>query len=566
MRALRRAKGESHLLIALADLAGLFDVAADDRGADALCRRGRRRAIAIPVAPGARGGRLALDATPRHRSCLRFRRAGAGQARRGELNYSSDIDLIVLFDPEAARSPRRLARAAVRALRQALARLLQERTATATCSASICGCGPIRRDCRRDVVRQRGSYYETLGQNWERAAMIKARPVAGESARPALPGRSRAVHLAQVFRLRGHRRHPRDEAADPRRARPRAGDGRRPRRQARPRRHPRDRVLRPDAAAHLRRPAAVDARRAHARHAAPIARRSTGSAPTRSTICPRLFLPARGRASAADDRRRADAAPALRAGRRSPVSPSSAATRARGVRARPHRTSAPVEKHYARLFEDAPTLGAERQSGVHRRRRRSRDADDVAPARLPAARRGGRDDPRLAFRPPLGGAQRPRARSADRTDARPARRLLRLGRRRRGARRVRRGAGAHAGARWSCCRSCAPTRRCANCSATSSAARRASPRSSSAPARARRGYRSRPRRRARRQPRRRRHDGAGRGVLAAAGDFEECSTARATSPPRKCSSSACACSPAPSTPSGRGAPTARSRGRWSRRC
>ena len=55
------------------------------------------------------------------------------------------------------------------------------------------------------------------------------------------------------------------------------------------------------------------------------------------------------------------------------------------------------------------------QSGLHRRRRRSRDPRDLAPPRLPAAGRGRRDHSRLAFRPPPGGAQRARARSADRT-------------------------------------------------------------------------------------------------------------------------------------------------------
>ena len=46
-------------------------------------------------------------------------------------------------------------------------------------------------------------YYQTLGQNWERAAFIKARPIAGDiPAGEALPRRTRAVHLAQVLRLR----------------------------------------------------------------------------------------------------------------------------------------------------------------------------------------------------------------------------------------------------------------------------------------------------------------------------------------------------------------------------
>ena len=41
-----------------------------------------------------------------------------------------------------------------------------------------------------------------------------------------------------------------------------------------------------------------------------------------------------------------------------------------------------------------------RQPGLHRRRRRSGDADHAAPARLSASRGRRRDHPRLAFRPP----------------------------------------------------------------------------------------------------------------------------------------------------------------------
>ena len=64
-------------------------------------------------------------------------------------------------------------------------------------------------------------YYETLGQNWERAAMIKARPIAGEIALG-----ERFLHELRPFIWRRYfdycldRRHSRHEAADPRRARP----------------------------------------------------------------------------------------------------------------------------------------------------------------------------------------------------------------------------------------------------------------------------------------------------------------------------------------------------------
>ena len=98
-------------------------------------------------------------------------------------------------------------------------------------------------------------YYESVGQNWERAAMIKAHPVAGNRAvGAAFLADLHALHLAQASRLRGDPRHPFDQAPDRRPSRRRRGQGAGPQRQAGPRRHPRDRVLRPDPAAHLRRP------------------------------------------------------------------------------------------------------------------------------------------------------------------------------------------------------------------------------------------------------------------------------------------------------------------------
>jgi len=105
-----------------------------------------------------------------------------GKLGAGELNYSSDIDLVVLFDPECAalRTRSEPAPLFVR-LTQSLARLLQERTGE--------GYG-LRVDLRLRpdpgstsvaiALRAAFGYYETVGQNWERAALIKARPIAGD--------------------------------------------------------------------------------------------------------------------------------------------------------------------------------------------------------------------------------------------------------------------------------------------------------------------------------------------------------------------------------------------------
>ena len=180
-----------------------------------------------------------------------------------ELNYSSDIDLIVFYDPARIRlrAGLEVQRFFVRLTRD-LVRLLQERTEHGYVFRTDLRLRPDPGSTPLAISTDAAlNYYESVGQNWERAALIKARAIAGDIAagekflRAPLP-----LHLAQVPGFRGHRRHPRHEAPDPRFPRLRPDRGGRARHQGRTRRHPRDRVLRADPAAHRRRPPAGPAR------------------------------------------------------------------------------------------------------------------------------------------------------------------------------------------------------------------------------------------------------------------------------------------------------------------
>ena len=107
-----------------------------------------------------------------------------GKLGGGELNYSSDIDLILLYDP--ARAPP-LARDALHSLCNRLARelvgILDERTGDGYVFRTDLRLRPDPRSTPAVMsVDAALSYYETAGQNWERAALIKARPVAGDRA------------------------------------------------------------------------------------------------------------------------------------------------------------------------------------------------------------------------------------------------------------------------------------------------------------------------------------------------------------------------------------------------
>ncbi len=99
-----------------------------------------------------------------------------------ELNYSSDIDLIVFYETEIARrqTTQDLSTFFVRMTRD-LVRLMDERTADGYV---------FRTDLRlrpdagaTQIALSTGAalaYYESMGQNWERAALIKARVSAGD--------------------------------------------------------------------------------------------------------------------------------------------------------------------------------------------------------------------------------------------------------------------------------------------------------------------------------------------------------------------------------------------------
>lgn len=101
-----------------------------------------------------------------------------------ELNYSSDIDLMVVFDP--AKSPVRFKDETqnffIRLTRD-LARMLDQPTGDGYVFRTDLRLRPDPGAMPLAVsIATAETYYGSLGQNWERAAMIKARPVAGDEA------------------------------------------------------------------------------------------------------------------------------------------------------------------------------------------------------------------------------------------------------------------------------------------------------------------------------------------------------------------------------------------------
>ncbi len=185
MRALRRAKRESALLIALADIGGVWDLVAATEALTRFADAAVGAALAFLLRRDALAGRLALDPqAPHPQAGCGVVVLALGKHGARELNYSSDVDLIVLYDAAAASIPEGTepAQLFVR-MTKALARLLQERTSDGYVLRVDLR---LRPDPASTPVAlstlSAYAYYETVGQNWERAALIKARPAAGDIA------------------------------------------------------------------------------------------------------------------------------------------------------------------------------------------------------------------------------------------------------------------------------------------------------------------------------------------------------------------------------------------------
>jgi [glutamine synthetase] adenylyltransferase / [glutamine synthetase]-adenylyl-L-tyrosine phosphorylase len=182
MHLLRRMKAEAALLIALCDIGGVWPVmrvtAALTDLAVAAVQSGLRFLLRQELA---RGRMTAADPDqPEQGSGLIV--LAMGKMGAGELNYSSDVDLIVFFDRAATSLAEDIEPQPffVR-VTQALARLLQQRSGEGYVFRVDLRLRPDPASTQVAISTEAAlHYYEREGRTWERAAMIKARPCAGD--------------------------------------------------------------------------------------------------------------------------------------------------------------------------------------------------------------------------------------------------------------------------------------------------------------------------------------------------------------------------------------------------
>ena len=183
MAALRRAKRQAALAIALADLAGwsLDQVTAALTAFADACVQGALRFLLTRMAAGE--GVAGPDGEQLE-STTGLTILAMGKYGAHELNYSSDIDLVVFYDADKFPFHKRGdPRGAAVELTQGLVKLIAETTADGYVFRVDLRLRPDAGATQVAISTLAAlDYYESQGQNWERAAMIKARACAGDPA------------------------------------------------------------------------------------------------------------------------------------------------------------------------------------------------------------------------------------------------------------------------------------------------------------------------------------------------------------------------------------------------
>ncbi len=169
-RALRCAKADTHLALTAADLSAHLSLPAITSALSQFADQALGAALATALQ------RFELSGDGLFVIAL-------GKMGAFELNYSSDIDIAVFYDPERFDAGGRSAGdAAGRVVREAV-RSLEQRTEDGYVFRTDLRLRPDPRSTPPAVsVRMAELYYESVGQNWERMVWIKARPCAGDLA------------------------------------------------------------------------------------------------------------------------------------------------------------------------------------------------------------------------------------------------------------------------------------------------------------------------------------------------------------------------------------------------
>ncbi len=173
---LRRTKRRIAVLIALADLGGVWSTMQVTRALTEFADRAVQLCVTHLVADEVRRGKL-----PKAADDAGFVVVAMGKMGAFELNYSSDIDLICLFDQDRYGPDAAEMRPSFIRITRRMAAILSDVTEGGYVFRTDLRLRPdaaVTPVCLSMAAAE--SYYEAEGRTWERAAYIKARPCAGD--------------------------------------------------------------------------------------------------------------------------------------------------------------------------------------------------------------------------------------------------------------------------------------------------------------------------------------------------------------------------------------------------
>ncbi len=181
--AARQAKRQVALGAGIADIGGIWGQARITAALSDLAEQTLHLAIAHLMRAAHDAGEIAVPNPAQPECGCGLVVLGMGKLGARELNYSSDIDLILLYAPEAQPGRGETLGAVFTRAARALVAIMETRDANGYVFRTDLRLRPDPAATPPAVALPAAiAYYESMGQNWERAAMIKARPVAGDLA------------------------------------------------------------------------------------------------------------------------------------------------------------------------------------------------------------------------------------------------------------------------------------------------------------------------------------------------------------------------------------------------
>jgi glutamate-ammonia-ligase adenylyltransferase len=183
-RLLRRMKAEAALLIALCDIGGVWPVERVTAALTDVAETALDAAVHYLLREAVKAKKLIAPDARKAMAASGYIVLAMGKMGGRELNFSSDIDLMVFFDAAAAKlAPGVEPMPFYVRLTRDVVKLLQERTADGYVFRVDLRLRPDPSSTQIAISTEAAlDYYEGRGQNWERAALIKARACAGDRA------------------------------------------------------------------------------------------------------------------------------------------------------------------------------------------------------------------------------------------------------------------------------------------------------------------------------------------------------------------------------------------------